>query len=108
MAYTCPTCGRTTPNPYDEANRYCPACHVFEHQVQCPTCPRCDQLPRMILPPYQAFCDNPDCDVLSWNRFLTADANEVEPNYIDLRKRTIEHMDAWRSGAFTHVGEDDE
>jgi hypothetical protein len=30
MSYTCPTCGLTSYNPNDEAERYCGHCHKFE------------------------------------------------------------------------------
>lgn len=33
MSYTCPTCGRTSQNPHDEANKYCGHCHVFEDDI---------------------------------------------------------------------------
>lgn len=43
-------------------------------EVRAPRCPGCDRLPALQLGEGQAFCDNEDCRVFTWDPYLPARA----------------------------------
>lgn len=50
-----------------------------------PNCPVCDQPPKLVISPTQAFCSNDDCRALMWDPQQPADvqlANEQQVTLI--------------------------
>lgn len=44
--------------------------------LECPRCPLCEHEPMFVLVgAIQAFCSNPECDLICWNPSVTLDEN---------------------------------
>lgn len=53
-------------------------------KILSPTCPVCQEPPSFVISPEQAFCDNDDCNAITWNMTKTRDENIEAANFIDL------------------------
>lgn len=54
-----------------------------------PTCPGCGQPPALALTE-QYFCDNPECDVFTWNPAMSAVDLMANMNVVDLSGLYVE------------------
>ena len=53
--------------------------------MPCPTCPLCESPPLFVLVgDIQAFCSNPDCDLICWNPSVSLDENLTNAGNADV------------------------